>query len=816
MLALAVAGAMLVALKPPADAAAVAVRDGYQLAQVKTGINRPHAIRFAPDGRLFLLGQTGTVSIARGANFTTALTINPDVIREPGGSAGLLSIAFAPTFATDAVKHVYLVYTHEAMPGFDYPHNVLSRFVINGDIIAPASEEILVHFDSLIGNDGNVKTMHYGGDIEFGSDGKLYVSTGDLLIGPNAQNLQNLYGKILRYNANGSIPSDNPYYNSLSGRLRAIWAHGLRNPFKLTVDESTGDMLIGDVGSSTWEEVDVLPEGTPGLNFGWSTTDGYTTDPRFVSPLLAYPHNPDLAGANEPYGCAVMGGDVYRPDNQAFPPSYLGDYFFADHCQGWLRSIDPQTGNVGPVLVRGLELPVDMAVAPDGSLFIIQRQLNGQNNGVLYQLEYEGPTQLAPSISNDPDNLTIASGMSATFEVFASGTAPLSYQWFKNGQPITGATESSFTLTNGQLADNGATFFVRVSNTIDSIDSDSAVLTVLDEDPPQAAITAPDAAFRFAGGDGIDIKGSAVDTEDGTLPASAFEWDVELHHNTHSHPELGPLTGTKTFSYDVPTLFETDPDIFLRINLRVTDSSGIVTEVSHDVQPKTTTLSFATLPAGRSLVLDGSPVATPLTLEAVVGLDRTLGAPTTTVNGVAMRLDSWENGRTKVARSFRAPTGSQTYRAFYRVDGGVVGAGTGLLGEYFAETDFTNLRTVDVDRVPYFNWGRARPASGVPRNNFSARWSGEIQAQFSEAFTIAVPQNFKDTLTVSVAGETIVSMGQGATMNSGTISLAAGQSVPISIDYIHAKGAASVPLTWRSESTPRSAIPGSQLTPATP
>ncbi|MEO8329742.1 MAG: PQQ-dependent sugar dehydrogenase, partial [Candidatus Nanopelagicales bacterium] len=277
---------------PPAQAAGVSVADGYSLTRMQTGINRPHALRFAPDGRLFLLEQTGRVRIVKQGSMSTALTIDPADIVEPGGSAGLLSIAFPPTFKTDAVQWVYLVYTHSPMSGFNYPHNVLSRFVINGDVIDPSSEQLLVHFDTLVGGDGTVKTMHYGGDMEFGSDGELYVSTGDLLIGPNAQNLQNLYGKILRYNPNGTIPTDNPYYNTLNGRLRAIWSNGLRNPFKLAYDKVTGDILIGDVGSSTWEEVNKLPAGEPAVNFGWSTTEGYTSDPRFRTPLLAYPHDP--------------------------------------------------------------------------------------------------------------------------------------------------------------------------------------------------------------------------------------------------------------------------------------------------------------------------------------------------------------------------------------------------------------------------------------------------------------------------------------------------------------------------------------------
>ena len=801
---------------PGAEAAAVAVADGYTLTRVETGINRPHALRFAPDGRLFLLGQTGRVSIVEGGALTTALTIDPAVIVEPGGSAGLLSIAFPPTFKTDPVQRVYLIYTHAPMAGYNYPHNVLSRFTINGDVIDPGSEELLVHFDSLVGGDGTVKTMHYGGDMEFGADGKLYASTGDLLIGPNAQNLQNLYGKILRYNPDGSIPSNNPYYNTLSGRLRAIWSIGVRNPFKLSYDKVSGDMLIGDVGSSNWEEINVLPSGEPAVNFGWSTTEGYTTDPRFRSPLLAYPHDPDLAGPGEPSGCAVMGGDVYRPKRVTFPRRYVGDYFFADHCEGWLRTIDPDTGDIGPVLVRGLELAVDSAVAPNGAVWLIQRELNGVNNGVLYRLQYTGTADVAPTISDQPASVTVAGGMSANFDVFASGTAPLNYQWFRDDISIPGATASSLTLDDVQLAESGDTFSVEITNGVGTVMSSSAVLTVLDDDPPEATITSPEPNRLFAGGDVLHIAGDAIDTEDGTVPAAAYEWEVVLHHNTHTHPESGPIDGVMQFDYEVPRVFETEPDIFLRIHLRVTDSDGVTTEVTRDIQPQLVELQLETVPAGRSLILDGSPTATPSIFQAVTGVLRTLMAPSTTVDDVGMVLDSWETGSTSFGQSFYTPAKDHLYRAFYRVDGGSIGDGTGLRATYFASPNFTNPAKTRIDRVPYFTWKDERPVRGVPRNDFSIRWEGDVQAQFAETYTVSVPVHGDDEIRVTIDGiEIIDTFASGETgVVSGSIALTAGAAVPVTIEFADGVGPANMRLQWSSASTPTSAMPGSQLYPA--
>jgi glucose/arabinose dehydrogenase len=814
VVAVAVIALLSLAMPDRAEAEAQALADGYRLSLVQSGFTKPHAIRYAPDGRLFLLEQNGRVKIVRPGGVTTALTLDPAAVVEPGGSAGLLSIAFPPDFTTAAVQHVYLTYTHAPTAQRDYPHNVVSRFTITGDVIDPASEEVLVSLDSLVGKDGEVKTMHYGGDMEFGADGMLYVTTGDLLIGPNAQSLQNRYGKVLRYRPDGSIPDDNPFYDTLTGPNRAIWAYGLRNPFKLAQDRVDGSMLIGDVGSSTWEEVNLLPATGGGTNFGWSTTEGYTTDPRFQTPLHAYPHDPALAGPGEPFGCAVMGGDVYRPATLAFPRQYRGDFFFADHCEGWLRTVDPDTGALGPVLVSGLEQPVDMAVAPNGSVLILQRQLAGTFSGALLRLTYSGEADAPPTVSSHPLSQTVAIGQSATFDVFATGSGPLAYQWHKDGAPIPGATAASYTTPPSVLADDGAEFTVTVSNAFGSTTSDVATLTVLNDTPPEPRITSPQSGATFAGGETLRVEGSATDSEDGTVPASAFTWDVVLHHNTHTHPELGPITGTRSFDFTVPRELETDPDIFFRIHLQVRDSLGVVTEVTRDVVPRTSTMSLRTLPGGRSLVLDGSPVATPLDITAVVGLKRTLAAPPATVSGTTMVLDSWSTRATSSEIVVRAPSRPTTYRAFFRVDGGSVGTGSGLTATYFSAPGFSDPVVERTDRVPYFVWGSRAPARGVTASDgFSVRWSGQLQAQFSERYTFRLPVRGDSAARVVVSDVTVIdSFASGETgVLRGRVDLTAGQSVPITLELADGGGEAAFPLTWSSASTPRSALPGSQL-----
>ncbi len=182
--------------------------------------------------------------------------------------------------------------------------------------------------------------IHNGGAIHFGPDGKLYVATGDNATGSNSQSLDNLHGKMLRINANGTIPGDNPFYAQTTGKNRAIWAMGLRNPFTFSFEPATSRMFINDVGQMTWEEIN---QGAAGANFGWPTTEGYfdpSVYPRFTQPLFTYPH---VADGSETWGCAITGGAFYNPAKNTFGTDYTGEYFFADYCGGWINRIDPAT-----------------------------------------------------------------------------------------------------------------------------------------------------------------------------------------------------------------------------------------------------------------------------------------------------------------------------------------------------------------------------------------------------------------------------------------------------------------------------------------
>src|SRR6267143_1872742 len=322
---------------------------GFTETQIAGGLSGPTAMDFAPDGRLFVCLQGGELRVIKnGALLATPfLTLTTD----PSGERGLLGIAFDPNFQSN--NFIYVYYTFPCTPR----HNRVSRFTANGDVAVAGSELPILDLDNL-----SSATNHNGGAIHFGPDGKLYVAVGENANGANSQTLSNRLGKILRLNSDGSIPSDNPFFNTASGANRVIWALGLRNPYTFAFQPNTTRLFINDVGQATWEEID---DGIAGSNYGWPDTEGVTTDPRYRSPLFVYGH-----GTGSTTGCAIAGGTFYNPSTVQFPSNYVGKYFFADLCSGWIRLLDPAT-NTAASFAGGISQPVDLKISSDGSLYYL-------------------------------------------------------------------------------------------------------------------------------------------------------------------------------------------------------------------------------------------------------------------------------------------------------------------------------------------------------------------------------------------------------------------------------------------------------------
>ncbi len=330
---------------------------------------------FAPDGRLFVCQQGGQLRVVKNGALLATPFVSLTV--DSNGERGLLGVAFDPNFATNSFVYVYYTATTPQV------HNRVSRFTAstaNPDVAQAGSEVAILDLNNL-----SSATNHNGGAIHFGSDGKLYIAVGENADPANSQTIGNLLGKILRINPDGTLPADNPtsfpgIAGSTSGINRAIWSVGLRNPYTFTFQPVSGRMFINDVGQNSWEEIN---DGISGSNYGWSICEGACVPPNanFRDPLFQYGH-----GNSATTGCAITGGAFYNPSTANFPVDYVGKYFYAEFCTGWIRRFDPATGT-DTSFATGISNPVDLIVTADGSLYYLAR-----GTGSVFMVRFNGPT----------------------------------------------------------------------------------------------------------------------------------------------------------------------------------------------------------------------------------------------------------------------------------------------------------------------------------------------------------------------------------------------------------------------------------------
>lgn len=292
------------------------------------------------DSALYVAQKTGKVVAIRAARTVDkvpVLDLSDEV--SLGGEQGLLGLAFAP-----GGRELYVNYTDTN------GDTHVTGFAMRGDRADPSTRRDILVVEQPYSN-------HNGGNLVFGPDGFLYIGLGDGGSGGdphgNGQSLSTLLGKMLRIDPQLSgeapfrVPADNPFVGRADARP-AIWAYGLRNPWRYSFDRLTGDLWIGDVGQTEWEEVDVQPAGSSGgENYGWNILEGshpFFGDelPDGVAPIYEYSHAEG--------GCTVIGGYVYR--GEAIP-ELSGAYLFGDLCIGEIEALLVENGRVTEHAVLG-------------------------------------------------------------------------------------------------------------------------------------------------------------------------------------------------------------------------------------------------------------------------------------------------------------------------------------------------------------------------------------------------------------------------------------------------------------------------------
>lgn len=320
-----------------ATAGATLARNTVRITTIAS-VPSPTAVvsRFGSEN-LYVTSQSGAVTVlVRQADDTfikapTPLIDLSDRVGAASGERGLLGLAFSP----DGTQ-VIASYTD----GNDDGASVLDRYDVTGELVDPSSRVELMRTPQPFAN-------HNGGNVVFGPDGYLWYGLGDGGSqgdpSDNGQNPKNLLATIMRIDALNpsttlpyTIPADNPFVSTSSARPE-VWLYGVRNPWRFSFDSANGDLWIGDVGGSTWEEIDLLPAASgrgKGTNLGWSLREGaHDTDKPgarpddLVEPIFEFDHT---------QGSSITGGFVYRGTKI---PALQGAYLYSDYGTSTLRAL---------------------------------------------------------------------------------------------------------------------------------------------------------------------------------------------------------------------------------------------------------------------------------------------------------------------------------------------------------------------------------------------------------------------------------------------------------------------------------------------
>ena len=361
------ASLLLASQMPAAD-----VPPHIQLVQFQTGLSKPTALADDGTGRIFVIEHGGTIRLLENGQVLPEpyLDIRDRVDQE--GESGLLCMVFHPDFAQNGRLFV----NYDTKVG-NQIQTIVSEFKADPTLnkVDPATERVILRFDQPYSN-------HKGGQLAFGKDGMLYISTGDGGSGGdphgNGQNLHTFLAKILRIDVDHkqpyAIPEDNPFGHQTDA-FPEIWAFGMRNPWRFSFDRQTGKLWCGDVGQDLWEEIDIIEKGK---NYGWSAREGkHDFKPeRAVGPLTE-----PIKDYNHSEGKCIIGGYVYR--GKQFP-DLQGIYIYGDNGSGriWGLKWDGKALTMDAELLHqeGLHMS-SFGEDKDGELYVLD-----YNRGMVYRL----------------------------------------------------------------------------------------------------------------------------------------------------------------------------------------------------------------------------------------------------------------------------------------------------------------------------------------------------------------------------------------------------------------------------------------------
>ncbi len=594
----------------------------------------PMALAVTPERDVYFIERTGELRLysARTGLVSTAGILDVDTSHE----GGLLGLVLDPDFARNHLLYLYYSAPLSAEP----------------EPLAPPGENLLVRLRAL--PDGSLdldseivllrvpserRCCHEGGALAFAADGTLFLSTGDNTnpfesdgrapldgrVGREtfdarrtAGNPFDLRGKILRIRSDGTIPEGNLFATSGELGRPEVYALGVRNPFRIAVDQVTGRLFFGDIGPDGVEDGPRGPRGYDELDvvdapgdFGW---------PFCIADNIPYPSVDYATGSvGEPFDCStrngsvlaydytteshvalgtgfgddgaflgrmLVAGAVYRssPDARfALPDEYQGSVLLAEWTRDRLLAAyvgeNQELERLERLFAREtFRRPIDIEVGPDGAIYVLEYGSSfwGDNpDAALSRLEYGSP--LSPAAVLDASSTTGAAPLGVQFSAAASrafgeGERLVRYDWDFDADGVADAHGERVEHVFTDAGEYGVG--LRVVSSSGAISEPVSARIVVGNSPPSVRILTPALGTVLASGSSVTLTGEGSDAEDGSAPCDELVWTVSLGHNAHAHPSE-TLTGcTATFVPDATSHGLTGEYLFYAIELAYTDHGG--------------------------------------------------------------------------------------------------------------------------------------------------------------------------------------------------------------------------------------------------
>ncbi len=716
---------------PGLFAAAADVPDDFVEETAFNNLMAPASISFSPDGRVFVAQLDGVIKVFDGLEDSSA-TVYADLSEQVAwhNDRGLMGMTLDPQFTTGR-PYLYVAYTYDAAIGAtaprwndnctDPPGAERDGCIVSGRVskILPDGSEI-----PLIKDDWCQQyPSHSLGDVHFGPDGALYVSSGDgasytfadygqdgspvnpcgdhpRAVGqaqtpPTAEggalrsqdvrtssDPTGLDGTIIRVDPDTGDPlPSNPGTGDLNARR--IVAYGLRNPFRFAFKPGTSDIYAGDVGWLAWEEINKIPDVASQVrNYGWPCYEGngrqsgydalglnicrdLYNDGSAIPPLYTYNHSAKVATESCPVGSSSVSGVEFN-DGGTFPAAYDGAMFWADYSRNciWVMFPGPD-GSPNPatrqVFADGAASPVDLEMGPGGDLYYAS-----VGTGEIMRIRAVNPNR-APTAAFTATPQTGNPPLQVSFNGAGSSDPnddPLQYAWDLDGD---GAFDdsTSATPTRTYTQEGHVTVRLRVTDPGGLADTVQTEITV--GTPPVVQIAAPTGSTTYAVGDPVPFSGSAT-SNGNPVPASGLRWTVDLHHCSAINPSschvhhIQDFAGVASGSFSYP---DHEYPSYIELGLTATTAGGLHTSRSVRLDPKTVSLTFDSVPSGLQVAVGGEASTTPFTRSVAQNSTVGVAAPPSQVfEGFSYDFSSWSDGGA-AAHQFTAPSSAATYTATY-------------------------------------------------------------------------------------------------------------------------------------------------------